>query len=51
MRGEPVFLVNSMVARVDPSPDRLVRWLLIGIALAWQTLRHNVGLAPPREYV
>jgi hypothetical protein len=48
MNGDPVFLVNRMVIRPEPRSDRLVRWLLVGIALAlaWQTLRPHAGPAP-----
>ena len=48
MNGEPVFLVGRVIVCPAAAPDRLVRWLLlvIALALAWQALRPE--LAPSR---
>ena len=48
MTGEPVVLVGRVLVRPVARPDRLVRWLLLLIALSvgWQALRPE--LAPAR---
>jgi hypothetical protein len=39
-----MFIVNRMVVRSEPKPDRLVRWslVIIAAALAWQAIHPRV---------
>jgi hypothetical protein len=48
MTGQPAGLVGRVIVRSTARPDRLVRWLLLVIALGlgWQALRPE--LAPAR---